>query len=965
MGLMKRLSWILMLVVLGAPTAAFAQQGGDQKSDGQQQNVRLTKAPKLIKQAQAEYTDEAVKNRIEGPIKLRLTISATGKVTKVEVLKGLGYGLDEAAVAAAKQFVFTPAEVNNQPAPVTLDFTIDFSLPAMPATFKGKLVDVDNNQPLAGAKITIQYVGKDYDPAPSASMTTEDDGSFTFSDVPPGMYRVELRQPGYKDRDEQVKLGSGETVEVTYRFSKSPINLRGEVREAGTRKPLPGVEVRLLEPKKGKELRKTFTDSDAKFAFRGLDPGTYRLVFEADGYEPFNSTEKVVEDEVTNGTYYLRAEYYDEYTVKTTTRREQRAVNRERIDLKELRRVPGTGGDVVRVVQNLPGVARPSYVSGNLIVRGAAPQDTKVFLQGDSIPLVFHFLGGPAVVSSEMLQGVDFYPGNFSAYYGRATGGIVALRTRSPRQDRFHGFAEVDLIDATAQFEGPVSDTVSFALSARRSYIDTLLPIFAPAELTKQVTVSPRYYDYQGWLTWRPSHENKVEAFLYGSDDQLATLFDSSTPRGNANVQVTGVSFDQLFHRGQLRWEWTPHGEPIKNTLFASFGLNRVGFDAAENLYFYADYYQSQVREDLQIQAAKNLHLQLGADLQFGNVKYQLQVPRNTGGRGGGSARGDTEDPVLSQNGFVADESRPVMQPGFYLEGEYKPVESLKLIPGLRLDYYGAIGRTSISPRLATRWKVSDDVTLKGGVGLFTQPPLPNESDRAFGNPDITFEKAMHYAVGSEWRILDYLELDSTLFYRDMSDIVTSTSDVRTDSNGNAQLVKYDNSGKGRAYGLEVLLRHYPQHRFFGWLAYTLSRAERWDPVKKLYAPFRYDQTHILTLVAGYNLPYNIDISSRFRLVSGSPYTPVVGSVWDADQDHYRPVYGSELSARHGTFHQLDLRIDKKFIYDTFIIGAYVDVLNVYNATNEEGTDYNYNYRKSAPVPGLPIIPTLGVNGRF
>lgn len=954
---MKRWFLSVMLVLVALPSAALAQQTGDDGGQ-KQQNVRLTKRPELIKQAQADYTDEAVENRIEGDVKLRLTISATGKVTDVKVLEGLGYGLDKSAVEAAKQFEFTPAEINNQPAPVTLDFAINFSLPTMPATFRGKLVDADTKAPLGGAKVAIEYVGDEYEPAPSASMATEDDGSFSFSEVPPGPYKVTLTLAEYEDRVERVELGSGETVEVTYRFSKSPVNLRGEVREAGTRKPLAGVEVRVLTGEGGDELRQTFTNAEAKFAFRGLEPGTYRLVFDADGYEQYASQEKVAKDEVTTGTFYLQAEYYDEFTVKTTTRREQRDVNRERIDLKELRRVPGTGGDVVRVVQNMPGVARPSYVSGNLIVRGAAPEDTKVFLQGDTIPLVFHFLGGPAVVSSEMLQAVDFYPGNFSAYYGRATGGIVALRTRSPREDRFHGFTEIDLIDATAQFEGPVSDTVSFALSARRSYIDTLLPVLAPDELADQVTVSPRYYDYQGWLTWRPNDENTFEAFLYGSDDELATVFDSDQPQGNTNVQITGASFNNLFHRGQLRWAWKPKGEPIENELIASFGLNRFGLEAAENLYFFADYYQSQIREDIKIQAAENLQLQLGADLQFGNVNYRLEVPRSDQDRGG-------PGPTLSSDGFVADQSTPLMQPAFYVEATYEPVESLKLIPGLRLDYYGEIARTSVSPRLATRWKVLDELTLKGGVGLFTQPPLPQEADPAFGNPDITFEKAMHYAVGSEWRILDYLELDSTLFYRDMSDLVESTSDVTTGDNGDVKNVAYNNAGKGRAYGLEVLLRHYPQNRFFGWLSYTLSRAERWDPVEKVYEPFRYDQTHILTLVAGYNLPYNIDISSRFRLVSGNPYTPVIGSVWDADQDSYEPVRAQKATARTGTFHQLDVRIDKKFIYDTFIIGAYVEVLNAYNATNEEGRDYNYNYTKSAPVPGLPIIPTLGVNGRF
>jgi len=970
---MKYLQLIIALSLVSLPGTALAQEDAPSQDQGAQQDggARLTKAPELIEAPEAEYTQAAVDAKIEGSVQLELTVSATGEVTKVTVLSGLGYGLDESAVEAAKRFVFSPAEVNNLPATVSLNFAIDFSLPIMPASFKGKLVELESGQLISDATVAIEYQGDEYDPAPRAAMSVKEDGSFSFEGVPPGTYSVALSAPGYPDRTEQVELGSGDAVEVAYRFTKAPVNLRGEVRESGTRAPLAGIEVRLSDAQTGEEIATEYSDGDAIFAFRDLPPGTYKLVFQAEGYEPFNQDVQVKEGEVTGGIFYLRAEYYDEFTVKTTAQREEAEISRKRIELDELRRIPGTGGDAVRVVQNLPGVARPSYVGGSLVVRGAAPEDTKVFLQGDNIPLVFHFLGGPAVISSEMLEAVDFYPGNFSTYYGRATGGIVALRTRSPRQDRFHGFAEIDLIDATAQFEGPVTENLSFALSARRSYIDTVLPLLAPDELSDQVTVSPRYYDYQAWLTWRATKEHKLELFIYGSDDAVATVFDDEDgPIGNADVQISGASFSQLFHRGQIRWEWKPANQPVENEVLVSFGLNRAGFDLADNLYFFADYYQTQIREDFKINAADNLNIRIGADLQFGNVDYQLQVPRQDAdpGRGNGSDGGGGGGPggfAVSPNGVITSQSAPLLQPAFYLEANYKPIDALKLTPGVRLDYYGDIARTSASPRFSARYTLTDEILLKGGVGLFTQPPLPNESDKTLGNPNLNFESAIHYALGTEWRPLEYIEVDATLFYRDMMDLIEGTTDVQQNSQGEIEQVLLNNGGKGRAYGLELMLRHRPQNNLFGWVAYTLSRAERFNNDTDSYDLFRYDQTHILSVVAGYNLPYQIDISGRFRLVTGSPYTPVSGAVWDADEDRYRAIYGEMLSARKSTFHQLDVRIDKKFVFDSFILGAYIEVLNAYNAVNEEGRSYNYNYRESGPVPGLPIIPTLGVNGRF
>ena len=146
---------LILLMVIGLTTSFATTASAQEESKG---DVRVTKAPKLIKEVKAEYTDEAVKNKIEGPVKLRLTINAVGGLDKVEVLEGLGYGLDEAAVAAAQQFVFEPAEINNQPAAVVLTFTVNFSLPILPATLKGNIVDRDTGDGVE-AQVGIEYIG--------------------------------------------------------------------------------------------------------------------------------------------------------------------------------------------------------------------------------------------------------------------------------------------------------------------------------------------------------------------------------------------------------------------------------------------------------------------------------------------------------------------------------------------------------------------------------------------------------------------------------------------------------------------------------------------------------------------------------------------------------------------------------------------------------------------------------------
>ena len=128
---------------------------------------------------------------------------------------------------------------------------------------------------------------------------------------------------------------------------------------------------------------------------------------------------------------------------------------------------------------------------------------------------------------------------------------------------------------------------------------------------------------------------------------------------------------------------------------------------------------------------------------------------------------------------------------------------------------------------------------------------------------------------------------------------------------------------------------------------------------------FTWDQTHILNVVAGYALPKNWQISTRFRLSTGRPRTPIVGAVYDASRDEYRPTYGEVFSARNATFHQLDLRVDKRWVYDSWMLTAYLDIQNVYNRTNPEGVQYNYNFRESQPQQGLPLLPIIGLRGEF
>lgn len=944
-----------LCLTIAAPQAMA--QGGSQAGSN-----TITKPPTLTKEVQADYTQEAIDARVEGPVKLKLTIGVDGKVVEAKPIDGPGYGLNKSAQAAAMQFEFSPAEVNGQPSAIILTFVINFELPTLPSSFVGEIIDQDSGAGMQGAQVTITYMGEGDFPngRPTVTARTDDEGKFSFQDMPSGPYKVRLQLDEYRDYETSIETVNGEESSATYKVAIEPVNYVGRVREAGTRKILPGITIELtqltnIEEGKQAIIRQEFTDAEGRFSFRGLPPGDYNILMDAQGYKSATFVETITVGDRLQGDYFVEAEFYDEFTVVTSARRERREVSRQTITLQESRRIPGTGGDVVRVVQNLPGVARAPFGAGQLIVRGSNPQDSAVFLQGDEIPIVYHFLAGPAVVNSEMIESLDFYPGNFSPRYGRAIGGILDLNTREPRDDTYHGFAKVDIQDASVLIEGPITENLSFALSGRRSYIDKVLKVVIPDDALG-FQVAPYYYDYQGWLTWKGLENNAFELFAYGSRDELRLLLD--TPAGDANFQITSINTEIEFHRLQGRWEWRPDG-PIKNKLMVTGGLIRTGFNAGDAFGISNDLWTANLRDDLEVKLTKKTKLRAGLDMQFIYSKFEFNIP----GFGEGDAGGF---PNPAADGLNDDGGFAVSYPAYWAELEIKPIEKLMLLPGVRMDYYSNNTQTTVSPRISSRLQATKELAVKGGIGLFDQPPDVNNTFPGFGNPDLVSEKAIHYALGAEWRPKQHLEFGITGFYRDAYDLVSNTQEFTVDEEtGDVDFTLFLNEGKGRSYGAEILLRHYPNKRFFGWVAYTLSKSERLNLDTNEFVVFDFDQTHILTGVAGYNLPKNFDLSVRFRYVTGNPYTPIAGSVFNADNDSYSAVNGDPNSARNAAFNQLDIRIDKSFVYDLWRFGVYLDVQNVYNAKNAEGIQYNYDFTESAPITGIPIFPNLGLTAQF
>ena len=646
----------------------------------------------------------------------------------------------------------------------------------------------------------------------------------------------------------------------------------------------------------------------------------------------------------------------EEATIRS--RRPARELTRHSVEQREINRIPGTSGDALRVVQNLPGVARAPFMTGVLLVRGAAPQDTSVFFDGSLVPLVYHFGGLTSVVPTDLLERIDFYPGNFAAQYGRAQGGVIDVGLRAPRTDGFHAMAQASLIDAGVRLEGPLTRTLSFLVAARRSYVDAVIGPFLRDAGLNAVSL-PIYYDYQAMLEWRPTPRDRLRLLGLGSDDRFAFVFARPQDADPALNGQLGTS--TVFHRVQARWQHEfSAGTSLR--VVAAAGIDQVGVEFGRVASLQTNRLPLDVRVDFTHRVSDHLRWNLGADLFSGPASLSFRGPRAPGDGSGSVASTGELAQIATQSTIFT------LRPALWTDVEFTPSPALRLVPSVRLDYFAELRQAVVSPRVAFRLRVAPGWFVKGGVGLFAQPPQFQESlgavdhasadGRLVGNPSLLPQRAVHYGLGFEHDFSPLISLSVEGFYKTIDQLVVQTGDP-------ASRVAYGNDGVARVYGLEVLLRHRASRRFFGWIAYTLMRSEIRTHRGEAFSPTDFDQTHIFTAVASCRLGRGWEVGARFRYVTGLPDATVLGTVFDADSLVYIPIYPQASDLRVPDFHQLDVRVDKTWQFDRWRLGAFLDVMNVYNHANPEFFSYNYNYTQRGIVQGLPIIPSLGLRGEF
>jgi TonB family protein len=872
--------------------------------------------PELKQFVRAEYPAEIVKLGIEGVVLLDIVINDSGTVDSVYVIKGKHPVLDSSAAAAARAFVFTPAMAGGKPVAVLLQYAYRFTID-----------EVETN-----IEQFVNLQGK-------------------------------LLERGTKEPliNAMVMVSFPDTINDTgiavpfHTYLKKIGSFVGQSLQAGS----------LI----------TATDSLGSFQFKSLPACSIVVKVLAPDFESFTDRLLILHGKAIEAVYHLKRISYGDNEIVVYGKTEKREVAQRTLTLNEVRRIPGLGGDAVKVIMALPGVARSAFNLGTPVIRGAGGGSSRFFLDGVKLPNLFHFGGLTSTYNSTALESVDLYPGGFGTRYGGALGGIVEIKGRKPKTDRIHGYLDGNLLDASFLVEGPISKKVSFLVAARRSYIANVMSFVldkAGAELP--FTVVPYYWDYLARADFDLVKSNHFYLTLFGAKDAM-DLVSNDVRGGSARIdaETNRAKMSQYFHMGIFGWDWAL-SDKLKNELRYSIEYDNVGVSVFGAMSIKGDGLEHYLRDQLTCTASDVVKMNAGLD--FDMYPYDLNLTLTSG-----------------QGVIVPDASHYFFGPiGVYANLEWKPVKRLLLIPGIRYDYYpeliydgsvvpefwnyrsfnnnrGISGEPSV--RLTSKYEIFPGQRIKGSLGTYNQTPQPlgQAIDTAWGNPYLPAEKGSQYVAGYEWQISDLISLDAQIYYNRQWDNArqASSKDIAA-----KRTEKYFGDGKSRMKGFELLLKHDQGKRFFGWLSYSLSRSERSVYESYRWAIFEEDQTNYLQLIGSYRITPSNELGVRLRYVTGNPTTPISGvDYFDATSRRYVPKRGELNSDRMGPYLSFDVRYEKKVVYKTWLWSIYLDVTHAENLFNKgyrspEFSNYQWNYDYSNKEVFSDITrPALGLRVEF
>jgi TonB family protein len=749
--------------------------------------------------------------------------------------------------------------------------------------------------------------------------------------------------------------------------------LAGTVRDADTKKPVAGVQIALATG------QTALTDADGHFRIDALPPGKVGLTLSGERLTPVSTDETVVAGEEQELTYKValtpaegtQSGPADDFEILVRAPALKREVVSTKVTAEQARSVPGAQGDVVRVVESLPGVARSAVGSGNLVVWGAGPDDTRTYVDGVPIPRLYHEGGLRSTVYSGVVSSVELVPGGYGAAFGRGLGALVRVETETPDKKGLHGQLAADILDASGMISHEVGPRFRATAAGRVSVVDQLSKALGD-DVGEYVPI-PRYRDAQ----LRTAYKLKGGATL----DVVGMLSFDHTARGVPNSDPalsTREARDSSFYRLYARYV-NEEGKGTRTVVTPYVGAgtqtikNRYG---ATETALSDDDFTVGVRASHAVRVTSFLNIEGGIDAQV-----ETHDVARRGSLGLPAREGDVR--VFGQpppDSIAFDKfktSRVGVAP--YVEADLALFgDKLHLIPGLRVDpLFRSVSRKipavsgapaiglyeqnfAVEPRLALRYTVNDKLAFNAATGLYHQQPNVADLSATFGNPTLRTSRAVHTVLGARVQAMEKLTVELTGFATFMDDL-TMRNTASAPVTAEALLA----TGEGKTFGLQTLVRRELSDQVFGWVAYTLMRSQRKNADGTPWRLFDYDQSHVLSTVLVWTPFKGFEVGARFRVSSGYPRTQVVGTYYDARRDREQPAFGKQNGYRIPIFAQLDLRASQQLSIGDTQLQVYLEVQNVTNRKNIEEIVYSPDFTRRGGIRSLPILPVAGLSWNF
>jgi hypothetical protein len=639
------------------------------------------------------------------------------------------------------------------------------------------------------------------------------------------------------------------------------------------------------------------------------------------------------------------------------SRSEETPLSVRKLNSNEIERYPGGNRDISRVIQSLPGVASTASFRNDIIIRGGAPNENKFFVDEIEVPVINHFAtqgssGGPVgILNVNLIKNVDLIAGGFPANRMDALSSFFEFTLKEGRRDKMATQLTLGASELTLSNEGPIGEKTTYLLSARRSYLQGLFRLIGLPFL-------PTFNDFQAKTTTKINDKTELTFIGVGAIDSFVLNQDVPDEETDDERADRLYLLDVLPIQSQWNYATGLKLKRFRENGFWTFVLSRnmlnnesykyAGNDESNEANLLFRYISQESENKFR---AENSIFGKGYTLKYGvNYQYSRYFINNF------------DRAALASSGQVIDveSTSNFNQYGAFISGSKKfYTDRLLVTGGVRVDGADFAETASnplnqISPRVSFSYQLKPNLFATANVGIYYQKPAytvlgfqDNDGVLVNRENDVRYIRNSQLIAGIELVVPEKnRRFTAEAFYKRYNNYPSSIRNGIALANLGADFGIIGNepvasNAEGRAYGIEFLAQQRLFNNFYGIAAVTLVRSEFTNPNTEGFIPSSWDNKFIVSLTAGKRFGNNWEIGARWRFLGGTPYTPfneaesALISNWDL---RGQPIFDyTQINAiRLPAFHQLDLRLDKKYFFKNWNFNWYVDIQNAYNFQAEQ-----------------------------